>query len=515
MGFNNASIAKNVLKASIVSVIANLFTIVVGFTYRMFFLKYLSVNYLGINGLFSSILMVLSLAELGFSSAISYRLYKPISENDTYNVGRLMNFYKKVFRYVAISILFAGLLLMPFIKYFIKTTSEIPADINLYFIYFLNIIQTVSSYLYAYKQALYAADQKQYKLYIFSALENFVINIVQLLILFLWKNYTLTLVASIIIYLVANYIFGLIISSQYKEVFFVKDELSMEERKQIIDDTKASMSHKIGNVVLTSTDSIVITKFIGLSATGLMNNYQIIFNYTLKIASQIFSSFTASIGKIHFVMNTFDKKQIYNLLNLINYWFAGFVTVCLFILSNSFIEIWIGKEMLLSSTIVGLYSIQIFLELSKVVTNSYIMASGLFVKDRIRPIIEASINIVISVYLSIRIGIAGVIIGTIVSHLLTSTWREPYILYKYEFKDSLNDYWFLFVKIICIVTLSSIIIFFMSNIVSSTNHILNLFLLLMLSIFVYNILFIIVFRNNDSYIYLKKNLFRIIKEVIH
>ena len=161
--FNRESRKKNVLRASFVGATCNLINTILGFIYRTIFIKVLSSSYLGINGLFSNILQILSFADLGISTAIVYRFYEPISKNDVTKVGQLMNFFKKVYNGVASIILVAGLSLLPFLNQFIKESSEIPSDINLQEVYLLFLLQTLSSYLFVYKQTILSADQKQYR----------------------------------------------------------------------------------------------------------------------------------------------------------------------------------------------------------------------------------------------------------------------------------------------------------------------------------------------------------------
>lgn len=152
--FNRESRKKNVLRASFVGATCNLINTVLGFIYRTIFIRVLSSSYLGINGLFSNILQILSFADLGISTAIVYRFYEPISQNDVHKVGQLMNFFKSVYRIIASVILVAGMSLLPFLNFFIKDTSELPLDVNLQLIYILFLLQTLSSYLFVYKQTI-------------------------------------------------------------------------------------------------------------------------------------------------------------------------------------------------------------------------------------------------------------------------------------------------------------------------------------------------------------------------
>lgn len=439
--FNQESRTNNVLKTSVVGTTCNLINIVLGFVYRTIFIHVLSSNYLGINGLFSNILQILSFADLGIGTAISYRFYEPISRNDVQKVGQLMNFFKKVYLGIALVILIAGLGLLPFLNFFIKDINEIPSGINLQVIYILFLAQTLSSYLFVYKQMLLSADQKQYISSFIHTVFMLGRYILQVLILLITHKYIWTLASSIFLNLFLNFIFSEWVSYKYKEVFSVKGNISNEEKKRIFDDTKATLCHKIGGTVLSSTDNVILSRYAGIIATGMYSNYSMILSSLSSMLNQVFGSFTSSLGNAHVTQNEEQKYVSYRRLLFGNLWISGMCTICLYNLLNDFIVIWIGPAMLLNDFTVIVLSIQFFVETARIISMSYTNGCGLFVRDKIRPIIEAVINLIISIAMTKLFGIAGVFIGTIVSHLCTVFWREPYLLYKYEFRKNMQEYW--------------------------------------------------------------------------
>ena len=439
--FNHESRTKNVLKASFVGATCNLLNTILGFIYRTIFIQILSSNYLGINGLFSNILQILSFADLGISTAIVYRFYEPISKNDIAKVGQLMNFFKKVYMSVATVILVVGVSLLPFLNFFIKDSGEIPQDINLQVVYLLFLLQTLSSYLFVYKQTILSADQKQYVASLIQTFITLIRYIFQVLILVATHKYIWTLVSSILLNLLFNFLFSEWVSHTYKEVFNVKESISKEEKKQIFDDTKATLCHKIGGTVLNSTDSIILSRYVGIVATGLYSNYSMILSSLSSVLNQVFGSFTSSLGNAHVEQNKEQKYISYRRLLFGNLWITSICTVCLYNLLNDFIIVWVGTDMLLDELTVTVLCIQFFMETARIISLSYTNGCGLFVRDKIRPLIEAAINLVVSVVMANLLGVAGVFIGTIASHCCTVFWREPYLLYKYEFKKSIKEYW--------------------------------------------------------------------------
>ncbi len=461
--FNKNSRGKNIIKTSGVGVICGLVNTLLSFIYRSCFLYFLSAEYLGLNGLFSNILQVLSLAELGIGAAIVFRFYDPISKNDFYQVGKLMNFFRKVYLGIGGVILLCGLMLLPFLKYFISDMNDVPSDVNLYFIYILYLLQSVSSYMYAYKQNMLTADQRQYLVSFVQTGITFLKYIAQLMILYITRNFTYTLFLSIVVNIGSNYLFSLWITKQYKEVFEVKDTITLKEKKQIYEDTKACICHKIGGTVLNSTDNIIITKFVSLVATGFYSNYAMIINGLNTILTQLLGSFTSSLGNAHATISQEENYLLFKRLNFVNYMVAGISTVCVYMLIDDFIRIWVGEDMLLDSLTVIALSAQLFFEVSRKITTSYTNGYGLFVKDRLRPFVEAIINLCVSILLVTRLGIAGVFIGTIVSHLLTVFWREPYILFRFGFQRNTVEYWANFLKFSLLTVGTCILFRFLKN----------------------------------------------------
>lgn len=460
--FNDRSRTQNVIKSSVITLLTSCINTIIPFIYRFIFVQILSAEYLGINGLFSNILQLLSLMDLGISTAIVFRFYEPISNEDVEKVGQLISFFKTVYSVVATMITVVGLGLLPFIYYLINDTSEIPADINLRLVYILFLLQTVVSYTYSYKQSLLQADQNHYVVSIFQCCLNIIRYILQIIFLIATKKYIVTLVISIFVTILMNYVFGLWITRKYGAVFQVRSRLSKEERKGILDDTKACMFHKIGGSVLYATDNIVLTKCVSLAATGLFSNYTLIVYGINNLINQVLGTFTTSIGNANVKISRKEQYKIFKKMLFINFLVSGWVSVGMYCLLQQFVLIWLGQKMLMNKSIVLLLCIQFYLESIRQITIAYTMASGLFVKDKFRPLIESFINVIISVIFAIKIGVAGVILGTIISHLLTVNWRDPYILYRHHFNRKTTEYWRFFIgytmSVVVIGTVSKVII---------------------------------------------------------
>ena len=350
--------------------------LIVSFISRIIFIKYLGSEYLGLNGLFTNILSILSLTELGVGTAITYSLYKPLSEKDNNKCLMLMQFYKKVYTIIGIIILVLGFSITPFLPIFIK---DIPNIKNINFIYILFVINTAISYFYSYKRNLIIADQNRYVATIYRYSMYIVTNLIQIIYLLLFKNY----IGYLVIQILSTFIENILVSKKAEKMYPYlkkKNKIPLEKniRKDIIQKTKAMMFHKVGDVVVNSTDNILLSSFVNLVSVGIYSNYSLIISAINTITSQIYSSLTASIGNL--CASSSKKKQysVYKNINFLTFWVYCFCSVCLFVLLNPFIEIWVGKEYLFDIKIVLVLVINFYL---KGMRNSNLVfreATGLF-----------------------------------------------------------------------------------------------------------------------------------------
>ncbi|MBE5789022.1 MAG: hypothetical protein E7325_05115 [Clostridiales bacterium] len=440
--FNRASRTKNAMKTSVAGVAVNLCKILLGFGYRSLFLMILSETYLGINGLFTSILQVLSLAELGISTAIVYRFYDPINREDVQYVGMLMNFFRRVYGVIAGVILALGLAVMPFIHLLIRNASEVPPDVNLYVVYLLFLLNTLSTYLFTYKLTLLTADQRNYWFSLADLAATLARYVSQIVVLLLTRNFTLTLGVGIGLVLLVNYAFSRWVTAQYRPVFRVREMLPKEERGRIYRDTRAVMYHKVGATVLVSTDNAVLTRMVSLAATGIYSNYAMILQYIQILIGQFLGNFTPSVGNARQNMTREAYYALFRKMVFLGLWVASVVTVCCYAAIDDLIAVWLGPKYMFQGWTTPVLCLQLFMTVSRSVNGAFITADGLFVKDRIRPLIESALNLGISIVLTRWLGITGVFLGTVISTGLTAQWREPLLMYRFAFRRRVREYWF-------------------------------------------------------------------------
>lgn len=445
----------NSIRNIITALIGQILGIILSFIGRMVFINVLGTEYLGVNGLFTNVLSILSLAEMGVGSAIIYSLYKPLAINDTREIKALMHFYELAYRWIGITIFIVGIGVVPFLDYIIKDQPDIP---HLTFIYLLFLINTVASYFFAYKRSLIIADQKNYITTIYRYGFYIILNVIQITILVTMKNFILFLIAQIVITILENLMVALKANSIYP---FLREgekvQLDRISRQEISKNVRAMMCHRIGGVIVNGTDNILISSFVGVIWVGLYSNYYLIINALNIIIGQIFSAVTASIGNLNAVESKEKSYYMYKRILFINFWIAGFCGISLWILFNPFIVLWIGEEYLFEKSLVIIIIVNFYITMVRKTTLVYRDAMGLFCHDRYKPLIEAVINIMVSVLLAPRLGIAGVFIGTFISTITTAFWVEPYILYKYGFERKVKDYFFRYTKYTLIILVTGII----------------------------------------------------------
>lgn len=496
---NQRSRTENSIINSAMSIVTQVLTVVLNFAVKTVFIKMLNDEYLGVNGLFTNIITMLSLADLGIGIAIPYSLYKPLAKKDEHKINVLMNFYKKVYTIIGIAVLLIGLSLTPFLGLIIK---DIPKNVpHLSLIYILFVIHSASSYFFVYKKFLIDSDQKGYItsriIFTFSTL----LSIIQIILLVTTKNYILFLLSSIILVIIQN----IYISSKANKLYpFIKNKTGEKLEKEDMEGIKKNVSslfiYKVGTVIMNGTDNIIISKFIGLIIVGFYSNYVLIINSITTVLNQIFNAITSSIGNLVVTTNKKRSKEVYDNLNFANFWLYALFGVCIIVLINPFINIWIGKKYVMGFSIVFLLVLNFYVLGMQSVTNSFRNAYGLFWIAKYRPIIMVIINIVISVVLVQFIGIEGVLIGTLISRLVTTAWLDPYIVHKYGFEISPKSYYIDYLKYLVIfIAISIILNYFVSMI--AINNIFMLILIAILVVIIVNVILVLLFFKTSEFNY--------------
>lgn len=465
---------------------------------RLAFVRILSEEYLGLSSLFSNILSILSLAEMGFGTAISYALYEPIANKNISKIKKLMKFYKKIYITVGIIMIILGIVTIPIYPYLINEIPDIP---NLNIIYFLFVLNTASSYFFSHKRILLISDQKKYIDTIYKYGFFFILNIIQIIILYLTKDFILYLIVQVLLTNIEN----IFISKKINKIYPYlkeknKDKISEDDKKDILNNVKAMFFHKFGGAVLNATDNIVTSKILSLTIVGLYSNYYLITSALDKVITQMFSALVASIGNLNTTATSNKKTEIFKKIFFANFWIYIICCSCLLNLLNPFISLWLGEKYLLSNLTIIVLVINIYIYGMRRTAMTFREATGNYRKDWYSPIIEATINIISSILLAKKLGISGVFFGTIISSLCTNFWLEPKVVCDKTLDIKLGDYFKQYFKYTIVVLISCITSYFICNIINDTT-ILNFILKLFISMLIPNIIVIIIYRKNSNFKY--------------
>lgn len=412
------------------------------FLSRYIFVRHFSEEYLGVNGLFTEILTVFSLAELGISTSMMYGLYKILADKDEEEISRLMNLYRRMYFLVGLSVAVIGMIMFPFLGYFVGDT-QIPHIRLIYLMYLLN---SVSSYFFSYKQTLIRADQKEYIVSGVTQLIKFIQVMIQIAVIVWTENFYLYLGIQIICQIGTNIVLAAIADIKYPFIREKNTGLPAKEiRKDIYDHIKAMAFHRFGSIFVFNTDNVIISMFVGLGTVGIYSNYKMVINNLKAVSDYIYNAIAASVGNAAVTETPERTLYIYRSLNMGMSLLTGWESVCLLVLFNPFIELFFGEKYLLSSVTVLVIVIDFYVLGMRQMTICFRNAMGLFWNDRYKPVFEVVINLGISLLLVQNYGIAGVILGTTISSLATNFWVEPYVFFKHGIKENwkknLRDYY--------------------------------------------------------------------------
>lgn len=449
----------------ITSIIAQVITIFVTFISRRIFLMVLGENVLGINGLFTQIISLMSLMELGIGSAIIYSMYEPLAIGDKEQISAIVRLYKKIYTIIGILVFVVGCVLTPFITFFI--TGDISEVSNIYLIFMLFVINASLSYFNSYKQNLIVADQKKYIIVLVHNGLFIILNILQIIVLIKTRNYVLYLLIQIIVTLLEN----LLLSSITKKMYpFLSGYKNVVVRKDVAEkmkkNVKALVLHRVGTVFVTSTDTLVISKFIGIVVVGKYVNYNYVTNAFSTLTTGLFNSFTSSVGNYNVTADKKGRYELFRKLLFLNYVVFGFLAICTWCLVSDFIRLFYGKNMVLDDVVVLLLVLKFYLSGMRTALLTYKDALGIYHPDRFRPIVEGLINLFGSIILVKYLGLSGVILATIISNISLNTWVEPYVVYKEGFEKKWTDYLIHYSKyIICFLGIGFVMTILAKNMI--------------------------------------------------
>ena len=449
----------------------------------------------GLNSLYINLISIISVAELGIGSAIIYSMYSPIVNNDTKKVSALYHLYKKIYLVIASIILFVGLLITPTLPILAKGVNN---SISLYITYILFLLSIVLTYLYSARSSLMNAYKNNYITTLIEQLGQLALNCIQIIILFITKSFVIFIVVRIFVVLLQFLITKIISDKLHKNIIKEKAKIDSETKKEIIRNVKAMFFHKLGGVLINSTDSIIISSCISISVLGLYGNYCTIIVALVGVLNLIFSQITSIIGHAYIKQDSQKFKENFAFFHNFNFVIGLIFFLGIYAVINPFIELFYGSEFLLDKKTIIILTLNYFIQFMRSSVLTFRDATGNFYYDRYKAIFEGILNIILSLIFVQFSGIFGVLFATILTNIFICHIVEPYVLYKHAFKESpksyyIKNYSYILIFIICLFTYSLI------NKINLNNNYLQFFVNGVISVLIASIpCLIIIFKSKST-----------------
>lgn len=495
MRFNRT---KNAARNIFYGFILKIYQLIVPFLMRTIMIYCLGMQYLGLDSLFTSVLQVLNLAELGVGSAMAYSMYEPMIVDDRKKIRSLMHLYRMYYRVIGFVILIVGLILTPFIPYLIH--GAIPSDMNVYVLYILNLFATVLSYwLFAYKSSILNAYQRNDIISKVTLLTNTIRYIFQIWAIVWFKNYYGYLIVALGTQILTNIITAIVTSKMYPDLT-VGEPLAKDEVKVINRRIRDLMTAKLGVVVLAPSDTLIISYFLGLTVLAQYQNYFYIVTAVAAMVGVVFTSVTAGIGNSLIVESKKKNVQDLTKFTFIICWVSGVGSACMLTMYQPFIELWVGKQNMLDYGVVICLAIYFFVTELNQLLNTYKDAGGVWRMDRFRPLVVSLINIILNIIIVQVLGVYGALLSTVFSMIMVGM---PWLLYNL-FTTVFERKYFkrYFYKLIYYITITIIGCFISAFLCSfiKTNLIMTLVMNAIISLVIMDFLYILAYHKQVEFI---------------
>lgn len=464
-----------------------LFAIIFNLLNQAILVRIMGIEYSGINGLFTNVLNLLSVVELGIGNVIIFKLYEPVAKNDKEEIKSWLNFYKKCYNVITIIILVIGCLIAPFISSIIGNPESIPE--NIYVLYFISLSSVVSSYIVSYKRSILNASQKNYIVSIINMVNLVVLNILQMLVLFMFRNYIVYLILKTICVLFSNLYLNHYVNKKYSYINEKCKKISKKEIVDVVQRIKAIFFEKVSYVVNKGIDNILITKYFGVAYAGLYTNYHLIASTLVNVLFKSFVSIIPSVGNLLVEKSKEKNFDIFKKMFLINSFLVGLFSICFITTINNFINVWVGKQYLLSNSIVFSFAIYMIVDGIRYSIMTFRDGAGICVEDKNTYIVAVLINLVTSIVFCRIYGMIGVIVGTSLGYLYLDLYSYPKYTFKTLFNNSVKEYFKIYFKFILQVILGTVLSVSLCILINFSSDIINFLIHGMISTIIWTTIF--------------------------
>ncbi len=500
----------NAIKNAGFGILSKILNMVFAFIARTAFINILGTTYLGVSGLFTEVLSLLSVAELGFGSAMTFSMYKPVAENDEKKTIQLLEFYKKVYRIIALVIAVLGLSLIPILPRVVKGADWLSrSELTIYFIIYL--FNTIIGYFVSYKFTYLNALQKNY---IHTNIDTIIViisHIIQILVLFMFEDFLLFICANSLILLISRFCIVFYLHNKYAILKAKPDSpLSKYEKGTIYKEVKGLALHQFAGAAVHSTDNILISSMINVVTVGLVSNYTMLINSVLSFVVILFNSVTSGFGNLVVASTRDNYRKVFKEINFINFWIYGFCCIAFWILTPPFIVIWLGVDKLIDSGAFALIIINCYLQGQSTAYSNARIAKGDFNKDKWWAVVQALVNLIVSIVCAAKFGLIGIYIGTIVSRLIYVIFR-PYSTYSFLFGESCWCYYKKLIKYFMQFMIAAILTTIATQKILATVTVLSFFEAMLIVAVIPNLTFMIFNIRTQEFLSWKERLLNIVR----
>ena len=497
----SSSRTKNVIKNSTASLIQRFVQVLAHFVIRTVFIYYLGKEYTGISSLFSDVLQVISLMELGLDASMIYSLYEPVAKNDKRRISALLNFYRQAFTIIGVAVLIIGVGCTPFLRYIVKNVPNIREDIRIIFLAY--VLTSACSYFLVYRSVLLRADQKSRIISNISSAVAIAETAAEAVILILTRNFFAYLIIHFVATVGRNLIISIVSTKAYREYFSDKESrLSKSEKHKLYIDLFCLTIYNLAGVVIYSTDSIFISAFVGTVEVAIIGNFTLILNAARTAVNQIVGATKPSIGNLAATSSDEKQELVFKRMNFISFWVSCFCCTCMFVLLNPFVGgIWFDESYRVGTSIIAVLVANFFIAVMVFPVESFRTANGLFVQGWLRPAVMAVINIVLDFLWGKAWGIFGIFIATTVSRLTTQVWYDPWLVYRRVFKQNVLKYYLRYLEYAGITLGTCAAAYFLSNAAVIDHKLLDFLFKALVSAIIPNCVIAVVFWKTDEFRY--------------
>ena len=492
------SIYNNAKKNVVFGFINKTVLILLPFLERTVMQRLMGELFLGMNSLFSSVLSVINLAELGFGSAVVYHMYKPVAENDTETVNALLNFYKKIYRIIGLVVLAVGLSLIPFLPRLI--TGAVPENINITIIYMLFLCDAVYSYfMFAYMGSLLTVYQREDIRSKINTVITILMYVSKMIVVATIRNYYVYVALIPVYAIIQNLWIALVVKKKFPQ-HHCEGEIEENKKQNIRKLVTGTFISKISAVTRNSLDSVCTSAFLGLALTAVYNNYYMISASITSLLGIVASSFLGGVGNHVATKSVEENFKELELLDFCYMLISGICTCLLLCLYQPFMKLWMGEKMMLPLPAVALFCVYFYILKLGDMRFMYSTANGLWWHHRYRAIGETIANLLLNIVLGMFFGIYGIIFATIISMLLCNFLWATKITFNHYFGKELKKRYYIYQVHYAVITLLvCVIVYFLCDICTVQNNYLNLILKIVVCAFSSCAIYFIIYHNNSLF----------------